>query len=312
MKIYLVGGAVRNELLNLPITEKDWVVVGSNPEKMIKKGYQQVGNYFPVFLHPISREEYALARTEKKSGYGHTDFITNYSSKISLEEDLMRRDLTINAIAKDKFNKYIDPFKGLKDIQLRLLRHVSLSFSEDPLRILRVARFAAFLYHLGFYIHKSTMKLMKKMVISNALSNISKERIWKETEKALKCSNPHIYFYILYKCQALFFLFPEIYIVYKKNNFFINLRKNKYLCTALKISAYIQANIEIRFSILCFYFAKIIKKDNNIHNIIQIIQNLCNRLRVPKYIKKLAILTVKTIDYIENIKKKYIKYYRFI
>ena len=163
MKIYLVGGAVRDALLGLPIKDKDWVVVGATPQEMLDAGYQQVGRDFPVFLHPQTREEYALARTERKSGSGYTGFTCYAAPDVTLEADLQRRDLTINAMARDDDGEIIDPYNGRDDLETRLLRHVSPAFSEDPLRVLRVARFAARYAHLGFRIAEETMTLMRDM-----------------------------------------------------------------------------------------------------------------------------------------------------
>ncbi|QTM69410.1 tRNA CCA-pyrophosphorylase, partial [Buchnera aphidicola (Hormaphis cornu)] len=210
MKIYLVGGAIRNKLLKLPVIDKDWVVVGSTPEFLLKKKYRQVGKDFPVFLHPQTYEEYALARKERKSGKGYNGFQIDFGSNITLREDLIRRDLTINAIAQDCYGKYIDPFNGLNDIKLRVLRHISSAFSEDPLRVLRVARFSASFFHLGFIIAKKTMKLMSDIVKSKELLYLDVQRIWKETEKAMQTNHPHIFFQVLNCCNALSILFPEI------------------------------------------------------------------------------------------------------
>ncbi|BBN80795.1 multifunctional CCA protein [Pseudoalteromonas sp. A25] len=185
MQVYLVGGAVRDELLNRPVIDKDYVVVGATIEQMLSLGYTQVGKDFPVFLHPTSKAEYALARTERKQGQGYGGFICDFSPDISLEQDLYRRDLTINAIAKNEQGELIDPFNGQQDIKNRLLRHVSPAFSEDPLRILRVARFAARYHYLGFTIAPETLKLMSEMVQKGELFTLTKERIWMEVEKSL-------------------------------------------------------------------------------------------------------------------------------
>ncbi|NUZ12524.1 tRNA nucleotidyltransferase [Pseudoalteromonas sp. McH1-7] len=185
MKTYLVGGAVRDELLGRPIKERDYVVVGSTVAEMNKLGYQQVGSDFPVFLHPVSKDEHALARTERKSGQGYTGFICDFGPQTTLEEDLLRRDLTVNAIAKDTDGTLIDPFGGQQDITNRVLRHVSAAFSEDPLRVLRVARFAARYQDYGFTIADETWQLMKRMVIEGELQTLTKERIWLEIEKTL-------------------------------------------------------------------------------------------------------------------------------
>ncbi len=210
MNIYLVGGAVRDSLLNLPVTEQDWVVVGATPEQLLKLGYQQVGKDFPVFLHPVSHEEYALARTERKSGQGYTGFTCYAAPDVTLEDDLLRRDLTVNAIARSADGEFIDPYHGKQDLENRVLRHVSDAFGEDPLRVLRVARFAARFAYLGFTIAPETMSLMSNMAQSGELSALTPERVWKETEKALKTQSPHVYFQVLRDCGALAVLFPEI------------------------------------------------------------------------------------------------------
>lgn len=185
MKVYLVGGAVRDALLSYPVVERDYVVVGSTPEEMLSLGYTQVGKDFPVFLHPQSKEEYALARTERKSGQGYTGFICEFNPSITLEEDLYRRDLTVNAIAQDEHGNIIDPYNGQQDLSDKVLRHVSPAFSEDPLRVLRVARFAARYHHLGFSVAEQTYSLMSDMVAKGELNTLTKERVWIEIEKCL-------------------------------------------------------------------------------------------------------------------------------
>jgi tRNA nucleotidyltransferase/poly(A) polymerase len=202
METYLVGGAVRDELLGLPIKEKDWVVVGETPESMKKLGFTQVGKEFPVFLHPISREEYALARKERKTSPGHRGFSCQFSPEVTLEEDLSRRDLTINAMAK-KNDQYIDPFHGKKDLNNRILRHVSPAFSEDPLRVLRVARLLAQLSAFNFTIAPETLSLMKQQVTRGDLAELSQERVWGEISKALATQNPERFFLCLQSIHAL-------------------------------------------------------------------------------------------------------------
>lgn len=210
MQIYLVGGAVRDTLLNIPMKDKDWVVVGSTPAELIALGYSQVGSDFPVFLHPKSKEEYALARTERKSGGGYQGFNCDFNPDITLEEDLLRRDLTVNAMAQDESGKIYDPYNGQKDIQLKKLRHVSDAFAEDPLRVLRVARFAARFAHLGFTIAEETIELMRQIADSGELELLTPERVWQETERALGESQPWVYFQALRECGALAVIFPEI------------------------------------------------------------------------------------------------------
>ncbi len=208
MKTYLVGGAVRDQLLGYPFHERDWVVVGARPEDLLALGYQQVGKDFPVFLHPNSKEEYALARTERKSGPGYHGFVCDFSPDITLEEDLSRRDLSINAIAQDEDGTIVDPYHGQRDLDAKLLRHVSPAFAEDPLRILRVARFAARYTHLGFRVADETMALMSSMSRNGELATIAPERIWVELSKALGEKHPASFFKVLLDCDALAALFP--------------------------------------------------------------------------------------------------------
>jgi len=207
---YLVGGAVRDGLLGIPPRERDWVVVGSTPEEMLEKGYRQVGASFPVFLHPSSREEYALARTERKQGHGYHGFSVDFHPGVTLEEDLARRDLTINAMARDADGRLIDPFGGKSDLESRLLRHVSPAFSEDPLRVLRVARFAARFASLGFSVHDSTMQLMRGITASGELEHLVPERVWSEIEAATSSAKPGIFVQVLRECGALAVLLPEV------------------------------------------------------------------------------------------------------
>ena len=201
LDVYLVGGAVRDEILGRPVRDRDWVVVGNGVEDMLKRGFAQVGRDFPVFLHPVSHEEYALARTERKSGTGHTAFSISADPSVTLEEDLKRRDLTVNAIARGPDGALRDPFDGQKDIERRLLRHVSPAFAEDPLRVFRVARFAAQLP--GFEVAPETLELMKQMAVSGELESLSAERVWLELERALSGVQPERFAEVLRACGAL-------------------------------------------------------------------------------------------------------------
>ena len=210
MKTYLVGGAVRDEILGYPFHEKDWVVVGATVGDMISAGYQQVGKDFPVFLHPETKEEHALARTERKTAAGYTGFEVHASPDVSLEDDLIRRDLTINAIAKDENGDYIDPYHGIDDISSKILRHVSEAFSEDPVRILRIARFMARYHHLGFSIAEETMTLMKDMVAAGEVDALVAERVWQEMQKALTEKTPSAFIETLRECGALKRILPEL------------------------------------------------------------------------------------------------------
>ena len=210
MKIYLVGGAVRDALLGLPVTERDWVVVGATPDEMQAKGFRPVGQDFPVFLHPKTQEEYALARTERKSGHGYGGFTFHAAPDVSLDDDLVRRDLTINAMAQEEGGQVFDPFNGRMDLKARLLRHVSPSFAEDPLRVLRVARFAARYHWLGFRVADDTLVLMRQLADSGELDYLVPERVWKETSRALMERDPQVFFQVLHACGALRVLFPEL------------------------------------------------------------------------------------------------------
>ena len=194
MKAYIVGGAVRDELLGLPVKDRDWVVVGATPEEMAAKGFKPVGKDFPVFLHPVTKEEYALARTERKSGRGYKGFTVHAAPDVTLEDDLRRRDLTINAIARDENGKLTDPFGGQEDLRQGVLRHVSDAFAEDPVRILRVARFAA---RFNFLVHKTTAALMRKMVASGETDHLVPERVWQEFSKGLMEEHPQRMFEVL-------------------------------------------------------------------------------------------------------------------
>ena len=266
MDVYLVGGAVRDELLERPVTERDWVVVGATPQEMRSKGYEQVGKDFPVFLHPKTKEEYALARTERKSGSGYTGFVCYAAPDVTLEQDLVRRDLTVNAIAKDNKGNLIDPYHGVADIQARTLRHVSEAFSEDPLRVFRVARFAARYAYLGFTVADETISLMHSMAASGELIHLTAERVWKETIRALGEHNPNVYFQVLGEANALNDWFPEI------------CHSLEAICQRLERGASTKVNDEIRWALL---FADIEPQQT---------ERLCKRLKAPNKYSDLAIL----------------------
>ena len=210
MQVYLVGGAVRDKLLGLPVKEQDWLVVGATPTQLLEQGYQQVGKDFPVFLHPDTHEEYALARTERKTAPGYSGFTFHAAPDVTIEEDLLRRDLTINAIAEDGTGQLIDPFNGQADIANKVLRHVSPAFIEDPVRILRLARFSARFAHLGFNVAAETVQLMQNMVASGEVNALVAERVWQEWYKALAEYDPAMFFQVLKECDALPILFPAI------------------------------------------------------------------------------------------------------
>lgn len=239
MQTYLVGGAVRDELLGRPVTEKDWVVVGATPQQMLDKGFTQVGKDFPVFLHPRTKDEYALARTERKAGTGYTGFVCDASASVTLEQDLQRRDLTVNAIAKDASGELIDPYHGVEDIAQRVLRHVSEAFSEDPLRVFRVARFACRYAYLGFKVAPATLELMRSMAASGELEQLTAERVWQETSRSLMEQSPQVFFRVLADCDALSSWFAEL----------PPLPHPEY--DALTLAAADNAALEVRMACLC-------------------------------------------------------------
>lgn len=210
MQIYKVGGAVRDSLLGRTVSEEDWVVVGASAEQMLELGYRPVGADFPVFLHPQTGEEYALARTERKSGRGYGGFTFHASPDVTLEQDLIRRDLTVNAMAEDDQGNLIDPYNGQQDLEARILRHVSPAFAEDPLRVLRVARFAARYAPLGFSVAPETLALMRELAESGELAHLTAERSWKEISRALMEPRPDVFVQVLRDCAALAALLPEV------------------------------------------------------------------------------------------------------
>ncbi|CAL4318198.1 hypothetical protein [Buchnera aphidicola] len=311
MKVYLVGGAVRDFLLKLPVHDKDWVIVGGKSEELLSKKYKQVGKDFPVFLHPKTFEEYALARTEKKNGVGYTGFLTNYSKNITLKQDLKRRDLTINAIAQDSKGKYIDPFNGIKDLKNRLLKHVSNAFEEDPLRVLRVARFSAKLSNLGFVIYKKTLKVMKRIVDKKEILNLTSHRIWNETKKSLDTKFPHVYILELNNCFAFSTLFPEIYYLYKLNlkNIFFNFTSiNTDLIFRLAKFSQKNVNFDTRFIFLCQFLVSFLdfnldirKKSFRLNFYSFLINKMFIRLNIPTKIKNITIMIIKYYYIFHNI-----------
>lgn len=253
MKTYLVGGAVRDKLLNLPVKDEDWVVVGASPEQLIEKGYAQVGSDFPVFLHPQTKQEYALARTERKSAAGHKGFEVHYAKEVTLEEDLMRRDLTINAIAQADNGELIDPYSGLADIENKVLRHVSNAFVEDPLRVLRVARFAARFAHLGFTVATETLALMRQISESGELELLSAERVWREISLALVAGTPAQFVKTLRDCGALKVIFPEIDALFgvpQPEKYHPEIDTGIHILLCLEQAALLTADPAIRYAVL--------------------------------------------------------------
>jgi len=267
MQIYLVGGAVRDQLLGLPVKDRDWVVVGATPEQMIAQGYRPVGKDFPVFLHPQTHEEYALARTERKSGKGYKGFTFHTEPSVTLEEDLIRRDLRINAMAMDEQGGIIDPYNGRDDLHNHLLRHVSNSFSEDPLRVLRVARFAARFHHLGFSVAPETAELMRQLSQGDELLHLSAERIWQEFERALNTSSPATFIKVLQVSGALERLMPELLMVADEDWQRLD-------------DSVMQTAVE-RFALL----AELLIQKSREESLLQ----LCERLRIPKRYQEAAL-----------------------
>lgn len=311
MKTYLVGGAVRDQLLNMPVKDRDWVVVGATPKQLLDLGYQQVGKDFPVFLHPETHEEYALARTERKSGSGYTGFTCYAAPDVTLEDDLQRRDLTINAIAYCVDGEYVDPYHGRDDIKARLLRHVSSAFSEDPLRVLRVARFAARFAPLGFKVAPETLLLMQKMTQSGELNALTAERVWKETEKALESKAPQVYFDVLHQCGALKVLFPEIDALFgvpAPEKWHPEIDTGIHTMMVLNIASQLTDDIAVRFSALCHDLGKGLtpaEKWPHHHGHgpagVPLVEALCQRYRIPNHIRDLARLTARFHDHIHRI-----------
>lgn len=314
MKTYLVGGAVRDGLLNLPVKDKDWVVVGASPQQMLERGFEQVGRDFPVFLHPSSHEEYALARTERKSGSGYTGFVCYSAPDVTLEQDLARRDLTINAIAQDADGHYYDPYGGRGDLENRLLRHVSEAFNEDPLRVLRVARFAARYAHLNFHIVSETLALMQSMAESGELSHLTPERVWKETEAALQTRNPQVFFQVLRDCGALAVLFPELdnlYGVPAPAKWHPEIDTGVHTLMTLAMAAQLSPETDIRFATLFHDVGKALtppEKWPSHHGHgpagVPLVAALCERLRIPNALRDLALLVTEFHDLVHTVQNQ--------
>ncbi len=299
MQTFLVGGAVRDSLLNYPVIEKDWVVIGETPESMVAQGFRPVGKDFPVFLHPDTHDEYALARTERKTAPGYKGFTVHASPEVTLEEDLIRRDLTINAIAMDQQGNIIDPFNGKEDLEKRLFRHVSPAFSEDPVRILRIARFAARYAHLGFSIADETLQLMKKMVNEGETDHLVAERVWAELFKVLSERSPSAFFNTLKDCNALKSIFPELDQLFgipqpEKHHPEIDTGIHSLLC--LEQASKLSKKPEVRLAALLHDLGKA-KTDKSKwpshHGHEQlglpVLDQFCKRLRIPKSFKALAL-----------------------
>lgn len=299
MDTYLVGGAVRDGLLGRPFVERDYVVVGATPEEMVALGYRPVGKDFPVFLHPQSGEQYALARTERKTGPGYYGFATRFSPDVTLEEDLARRDLTVNAMAQGASGAIVDPYGGRRDLEARVLRHVSPAFVEDPLRVLRVARFAARFAPLGFTVAPETLDLMRRIVASGELAALVPERVWVETERALGEEQPVTYFEVLRDCGALAAVFPEIDALHgvpQPEKWHPEIDTAVHTMQALEVAAELSADTTVRFAALVHDVGKALTPREEWPRHLgheeagaRLIEKMSERLRVPNEHRDLAV-----------------------
>lgn len=296
MKVYQVGGAVRDRLLQRPVKDRDWVIVGATPEQMLAQGYSQVGRDFPVFLHPDTHEEYALARTERKTGRGYTGFAVHADPSVTLEQDLLRRDLTINAMAEDEHGALIDPFNGYQDLQAGILRHVSPAFVEDPVRVLRLARFAA---RFNFTVAEETQQLMQHMVDNGEVSALVPERVWQETERALTEPYPWRFIEVLRECGALAVVFPEIDALFgvpQVAEHHPEVDTGQHLLLCLQQARQLSQDPQVLFAVLVHDLGKAktaaeVLPHHYGHEIesVRLVKALSKRLRVPKEYHSLAV-----------------------
>jgi tRNA nucleotidyltransferase (CCA-adding enzyme) len=303
MQVYLVGGAVRDRLLGRAVRERDWVVVGATPDELERAGFIPVGRDFPVFLHPKTKEEHALARTERKTGPGYRGFVTEFSPAVTLEEDLRRRDLTVNAMAEDPDGRIVDPYGGQRDLEARLLRHVSDAFTEDPVRILRVARFAARYAPLGFRIADETMTLMRKMVADGEANALVAERVWAETEKALAEDRPDVFIEVLHGCGALKVVYPEIDALFgvpQPEKWHPEIDTGVHQLLSLREAVRLGGGVAARFAVLMHDLGKAstpadILPSHHGHEAAGVarVEALCERLRVPNHLRELAVITAR-------------------
>jgi tRNA nucleotidyltransferase (CCA-adding enzyme) len=299
MEIYEVGGAVRDALLGRPVRERDWLVVGATPEDLQKLGYRRVGKDFPVFLHPVTGEEYALARTERKVAPGYTGFTFDASPTITVEQDLERRDLTINAIARDADGRIVDPWGGRRDLERKLLRHVSPAFREDPVRVLRAARFAAELAELGFSIAPETNALMREIVACGEVDALRPERVWKETEKALRAPRPDVFVEVLRSCGALARVFPEVDALFgvpQPPQWHPEIDTGVHTLMALRVAVRLSDDPVVRFAVLVHDLGKGTtdpaiwpKHIGHERRSVELLRGLFERLPVPRAFQRLAL-----------------------
>ncbi len=303
MDVYLVGGAVRDELLGLPVKERDWVVVGARPEDLLALGYKPVGRAFPVFLHPTTHEEYALARTERKIGPGYHGFAFHAAPDVTLEEDLRRRDLTINALARDAQGRIIDPYGGLRDLRRRVLRHVSEAFAEDPVRVLRVARFLARYRPLGFRIAPETRALMRRMADNGEVDALVPERVWQELVRALAEPAPAAFVEALLDCGALARVFPELdrlFGVPQRPGWHPEVDTGVHTLRVLEAAARLSPSRAVRFAALVHDLGKgVTPRDqwpsHRRHESrgVPLVEALCRRLRAPRRYRELGMLAAR-------------------
>lgn len=303
-KIMLVGGAVRDKLLNIKPKDYDYIVIGSQPEEMLQNGFKCVGKHFPVFLHPISGDEYALARKERKSAHGYNGFEFNASPEVTIEEDLLRRDLTINAIAfNEETKEYIDPYNGKSDLENKILRHVSSAFAEDPLRVLRVARFFARYHHLGFTVASETMDIMRSIVESGELIHLTKERIWSEIRSALHSESPEKFFECLREIDALKVILPEVNALFgvpQPELHHPEIDSGVHTLMSLAVARTITCSPETLFGVLLHDLGKAITPTEELPRHIghedsgvPIVRNVCKRLKVPSSYTDFAVIFCK-------------------
>jgi tRNA nucleotidyltransferase (CCA-adding enzyme) len=303
MQVYLVGGAVRDRLLGRAVSERDWVVVGATPAELERAGYIPVGRDFPVFLHPKTKEEHALARQERKVAPGYRGFVTEFSPDVTLEDDLRRRDLTINAMAEDDAGKIIDPYGGQQHLQARLLRHVSEAFAEDPVRILRVARFAARYAPLGFRVAEETMALMRQMVADGEANALVAERVWTETEKALGEPCPDVFVSVLRDCGALKVIYPEIDALFgvpQPEKWHPEIDTGIHQLLALREAVKLGGGAAVCFAVLMHDLGKGATPADKLPSHhghedagVALVEQLAARLRVPNHLRELAVMTAR-------------------
>jgi tRNA nucleotidyltransferase (CCA-adding enzyme) len=298
--VFLVGGAVRDELLGVPKRERDWVVVGSTPDELLERNFRQVGASFPVFLHPETGEEYALARTERKQGHGYHGFAVDFHPDVTLEQDLARRDLTVNAMARDRDGRLIDPFGGRRDLEQRVLRHVSPAFCEDPLRVLRVARFAARFAEFGFRVHGSTIELMREMAASGELEHLVPERVWAEFEDAMSTRQPARFIEVLRESRALAVLLPEVdrlFGVPQPEKYHPEIDTGIHVMMTMNLAARLGGPAEVVFALLLHDLGKGLTPRSRLPSHlgheksgVPLVEEVCARLRAPGAFRDLALL----------------------